>query len=68
MKAYASGLLEKHDEIDNIFYFRQPKAIPAYLFAIAVGDLGEAQINRRNIVVAEPAILARAAKEFEDME
>ena len=45
-----------------------PQPIPAYLIAIAVGDLAFAPLGPRSGVYAEPSLLARAAHEFADTE
>jgi len=43
-------------------------AVPAYLIAIAIGDLAFAPTGARTGVYAEPPVLAAAAAEFEDTE
>jgi leukotriene-A4 hydrolase len=48
--------------------FRMPERIPAYLVALAVGDIAMATIGPRTAVFAEPTLLARAAHEFGEME
>ncbi|HEX2524344.1 MAG TPA: M1 family aminopeptidase/hydrolase, partial [Terriglobia bacterium] len=50
------------------FSFRMTQPIPSYLIALAVGDLEFMQLGSRTGVYAEPAIAAKAAKEFEDTE
>lgn len=50
------------------FQFRMEQRIPSYLLALAVGDLHFAATGPRTGVYAEPAVLAKAAKEFEDTE
>ena len=42
--------------------------IPSYLIALAVGDLDFKPLGERTGVYAEPAMAAKAAKEFEDTE
>jgi leukotriene-A4 hydrolase len=50
----------------GVFKMEQP--IPSYLIAIAVGDLAFQSTGGRTGVYAEPSVLPRAAKEFEDTE
>ncbi|MCC6264806.1 MAG: M1 family metallopeptidase [Bryobacterales bacterium] len=56
------------------FRFDQPKPIPSYLIALAVGDLAFANLDPRGGrqgrtgVYAEPSVLPRAASEFADTE
>jgi len=50
------------------YRFSMPQRIPAYLLAIAAGDLAFAPLGHRAGVYAEPALLERAAHEFADTE
>ena len=50
------------------YHFRMPQPIPAYLMALAVGDLAFAPLSPRTGVYAEPATLSRAIEEFGDLE
>jgi aminopeptidase N len=50
------------------FRFRMPQPIPAYLLALAVGDLEFRAIGPRTGVWAEPSLVAAAAAEFADAE
>jgi leukotriene-A4 hydrolase len=50
------------------FRFVQPRAIPAYLLALAVGRLEGREIGPRSTVWAEPSQLAAAAWEFAGVE
>jgi leukotriene A-4 hydrolase/aminopeptidase len=52
----------------GVFRFHMPQPIPSYLIAIAVGDLTFTPMSDRTGVWAEPAMVARAAREFEDTE
>jgi hypothetical protein len=45
-----------------------PQRIPAYLLAIAAGDIAFAPMSRRTGVYAEPSVVQAAAREFEDTE
>jgi leukotriene A-4 hydrolase/aminopeptidase len=53
---------------DGVYEFSMPQAIPAYLIALAVGDLQFKAMGERTGVYAEPALLDAAAAEFEDTE
>ncbi len=53
---------------DGDYAFRMPQPIPSYLLAIAAGDLVFKPISPRSGVWAEPAMVDRAVKEFEDTE
>ncbi|MGI4886521.1 MAG: leukotriene A4 hydrolase C-terminal domain-containing protein [Janthinobacterium lividum] len=50
------------------YRFRMAQPIPAYLMALAVGDLAFAPLSGRTGVYAEPATLAAATHEFADLE
>ena len=51
---------------DGDYSFEMPQPIPAYLLAIAAGDLGFKAINDHIGVYAEDYILDASAEEFED--
>jgi aminopeptidase N len=53
---------------DGVYRFRMPQAIPSYLIALAVGDLKFKSLGPRSGVYAEPSVLDKAAREFEDLE
>ena len=53
---------------DGDYTFKMPQPIPSYLLAIAAGDLVFEPISERSGVWAEPAMVNKAAKEFEDTE
>ncbi|WP_162434883.1 M1 family metallopeptidase [Pseudoxanthomonas koreensis] len=53
---------------DGDYTFKMPQPIPSYLLAIAAGDLVFKPISGRSGVWAEPAMVDRAVKEFEDTE
>ena len=53
---------------DGVYDFRMPQPIPAYLLALAVGDLAFRPTGPRTGVYAEPVSLEAAAWEFEDLE
>ncbi len=51
----------------GVYTFKQDKAIPSYLMAIAVGDIAFKSIDNRTGVYAEPSVLKSAAWEFADL-
>ncbi len=53
---------------DGDYSFTMPQPIPSYLLAIAAGDLVFKPISARSGVWAEPSMVDRAVKEFEDTE
>jgi aminopeptidase N len=52
----------------KVYSFEQPKPIPSYLLALAVGDIAFQPISARAGVYATPDIIQSAAKELEDLE
>ncbi|PRQ04471.1 Aminopeptidase N [Enhygromyxa salina] len=50
------------------FRFVMPQRVPAYLLALAVGDLERVEVGARTAVWADPSVAAAAADEFADME
>ncbi|MDP9014829.1 MAG: M1 family metallopeptidase [Pseudomonadota bacterium] len=50
------------------YSFTMPEAVPSYLIALAVGDLGFKETGPRTGVYAEKSVLQKAAKEFADTE
>ena len=53
---------------DGDYSFKMPQPIPSYLLAIAAGDLVFKSVGARSGVWAEPAMIDKATKEFEDTE
>jgi leukotriene-A4 hydrolase len=51
----------------GVYNFKQDKAIPSYLMAIAVGDIEFQSIDNRTGVYAEPSLLKKAAWEFAEL-
>lgn len=51
----------------GVYTFKQDKAIPSYLMAIAVGDIAFKSIDNRTGVYAEPSVLKSAAYEFAEL-
>ncbi|HEX2490336.1 MAG TPA: M1 family aminopeptidase/hydrolase, partial [Blastocatellia bacterium] len=50
------------------YKFDMPQAIPPYLIALAAGDIVFKPLGKRTGVYTEPAMLEKAAREFEDTE
>ncbi|MGI9542850.1 MAG: M1 family metallopeptidase, partial [Cyclobacteriaceae bacterium] len=61
----ASNPKEKND--NGIYQFKMDQPIPAYLMALAVGDVAFAPIGDRSGVYAEPSVLGKAQKEFSEL-
>ena len=55
-------------KLDGDYRFTMRQAIPSYLLALAVGEIDVRETGPRTAVFAEPYIVAKAAKEFEDTE
>ncbi|MEG1228269.1 MAG: leukotriene A4 hydrolase C-terminal domain-containing protein [Flavobacterium sp.] len=51
----------------GVYTFKQDKAIPSYLMAIAVGEIGFQSIDNRTGVYAEPSMLKKSAWEFAEL-
>lgn len=49
------------------FRFAMPEPIPAYLIALAIGELEHRAVSENTGVWAEPSVVDRAAREFDDM-
>ncbi len=52
---------------NGVYYFEMDIPVPAYLMALAVGDIQFKDIDERTGVYAEPGMLAKARYEFEDI-
>jgi aminopeptidase N len=52
---------------EGVYQFRMPQPVPAYLLAIAVGDLEFRPLDTRSGVYAEPSVVDSAAEEFSDI-
>ncbi|WNL45994.1 M1 family metallopeptidase [Dyella sp. BiH032] len=63
-----SALNDAKHALDGDFRFDQPHPIPSYLLAIAAGDIAVKETGPRSAVYAEPSVVDKAAKEFEDTE
>lgn len=53
---------------NGVYTFEMKQPIPAYLIALAVGDLEFKSIGERTGIYAEPSVIDAAAHEFADME
>jgi leukotriene-A4 hydrolase len=53
---------------DGDYAFAMPQPVPAYLIALAVGDIRFRPVGRRTGVYAEPSMVRGAAYEFEETE
>lgn len=62
----ASNPIEKQP--DGVYHFSMPQRVPAYLLALAVGDVEFRSIGPRTGVYAESAVVEAAAWEFADTE
>ena len=51
---------------EGVYHFRMPQPVPAYLLAVAVGDLEFRPFDTRSGVYAEPSVIEKAAAEFSD--
>lgn len=71
LKALMSAVLMGEKPVDNdlvSFKFEQKMRIPAYLLAIAVGNLKGIKIGPRSTVWSEPEVVEAAAYEFANTE
>ncbi|MFM1801832.1 MAG: hypothetical protein RJA81_1184, partial [Planctomycetota bacterium] len=70
LRAVMSALSEdsRKGTPDGVYRFDQPKPIPSYLLALAVGRLDFQEIGPRSGVYAEPETIKVAASEFVDTE
>jgi len=68
LRAVMSAARDPRPSGDGEHRFVMPQPIPAYLVALAVGDLEFRELGPRTGVYAEPAVLAAAAHEFADLE
>lgn len=68
LMALMSATNPQQKSADGVYSFRMDQRIPAYLMAIAVGDVEYKGISSRTGVYAEPSMLEKTAWEFADME
>ncbi len=62
----ASNPQEKNDT--GVYHFKMEQPIPAYLMAMAVGDIDFKSVSERTGVYAEPSVIEDAAYEFANMD
>ena len=62
----AANPQQKNDT--GVYRFEMKQPIPAYLMALAIGDIAFAPIGDRTGVYAEPTLLEKSVYEFGDME
>lgn len=53
---------------EGVYHFKMPQPVPAYLFALAVGDLVFKPEGKLTGVYAEPATIDKAVYEFADLD
>ena len=68
LMALMSATNPQERSADGVYSFRMDQPIPAYLIALAVGDIGFLPIGDRTGVYAEQSMVQKAAWEFADME
>ncbi|AWO02100.1 aminopeptidase [Chitinophaga alhagiae] len=51
----------------GVYHFKMEQPVPAYLMALAAGDIAFAAIDQRTGVYAEPSMLQKARHEFEEV-
>ncbi|RZJ50337.1 MAG: hydrolase/aminopeptidase [Chryseobacterium sp.] len=67
LMAVMSAVNPQQKNDTGVYTFKQDKAIPSYLMAIAVGDIAFKSIDNRTGVYAEPSVLKSAAFEFSEL-
>lgn len=65
--ALMSAKNPKFKDDNGEYQFEMNQPIPSYLFSLAVGNLQYENIGENSGVYAEPTVIAKAAKEFEDL-
>jgi leukotriene-A4 hydrolase len=68
LMAVMSATNPQKKSADGVYTFEMKQPIPAYLIALAVGDLEFRPIGDRTGIYAEPSVIDAAANEFADME
>ena len=53
---------------DGVYQFKMDQPIPAYLLALAVGDVQFSELGPRSGVYAEPSLIEASAYEFAELE
>ncbi|XP_073732174.1 aminopeptidase B isoform X2 [Misgurnus anguillicaudatus] len=65
--AVMSANKSEHRKADSTYLFTMDHPIPAYLVALAVGDLQSAEVGPRTRVWTEPCLLQEAKQEFDNV-
>ena len=68
LRAVMSAEMKDKPDATGAWDFSMPQAIPGYLIALAVGDIGFQATGPRTGVYAEPALLKQATYEFGETE
>lgn len=68
LMALMSATNPQERSVDGIYEFEMEIPIPAYLMALAVGDIDFKPVDDRTGVYAEPAIFAKAYKELDEID
>ncbi|EDM43973.1 neutral zinc metallopeptidase, M1 family protein [unidentified eubacterium SCB49] len=68
LMAVMSAENPKEKTADGIYHFKMVQPIPAYLMALAVGDIEYKAISNRTGVYAEKSMIEKVHTEFSDME
>lgn len=68
LMAVMSAENPKEKAADGLYHFKMNQSIPAYLIALAVGDIEYKAISNRTGVYAEKSMLDKVYNEFSDME
>jgi leukotriene A-4 hydrolase/aminopeptidase len=66
--ALMSATNPQEKNAEGLYHFVMDKPIPAYLMALAVGDISFSPISQRSGVYSEPGMIEAAAYELADME
>ena len=67
LEAIMSSEIRSTDSTTGLYHFEMPKPVPAYLVALAAGNLAFQKIDDRTGVFAEPEMLEKSAYEFGEM-
>ncbi|MGJ8593906.1 MAG: M1 family metallopeptidase [Aquaticitalea sp.] len=68
LMAVMSAENPKTKSADGIYHFKMKQPIPAYLIALAIGDIEYKAVSNRTGVYAEKSMLDKVHTEFSDME
>lgn len=68
LRAVMSAENDPQAPLDGDFRFEMNEPVPPYLIAVGIGDLVFRAMSGRTGVYAEPGIVEKAAREFEDTE